>query len=82
MTGWRRGLKKVSLTETIMRTGLGLMDAKSCTDRILAGEVIDVHVERDQSEDVLSTLHELGVDAELTEDPPNTYAAPSSQGQR
>ncbi|MFT5051974.1 MAG: hypothetical protein ACI8QZ_003405 [Chlamydiales bacterium] len=71
MTGWRRGLRKVSLTQTLMETGLGLKNAKSCTDRLLEGDVIEVQVELDQSEDVLRSLHQLGVDVELTEDPPD-----------
>jgi ribosomal protein L7/L12 len=54
-----------------METGLGLKNAKSCTDRLLEGDVIEVQVELDQSEDVLRSLHQLGVDVELTEDPPD-----------
>ena len=71
MTGWRGELKKVSLTETLMRADSGLKDAKSCTDRLLEGDVVDVHVKPDQLEEMLRTLHELGVELELIDDPPN-----------
>lgn len=43
ITGWREGLRKVSMTRALQEhAGLGLGAAKSVTDAILDGEVVDV----------------------------------------
>lgn len=67
ITGWRHALKKVSMTETIREAiGLGLAEAKGCTDRVLDGEV--VALDPPDWKTALSLVHalrELGADAEL-----------------
>ena len=70
--GWRPGAKTVSLTMTIRhRTGLGLVEAKRMTDRILAGDAVVVTLaETVEPTAVLAELAELGFSAELIPLPP------------
>ena len=45
LTGWREGLKKISLTETLKQnTTLSVKEAKDCVDRLLDGEVVTVNL--------------------------------------
>jgi hypothetical protein len=45
ITGWRKGLNKVSMTKAIQRSSaLDLAGSKSCTDRVLEGKTVDVRV--------------------------------------
>jgi len=62
ITGWRQGLKKVSLTEALHNhAGLGLAAAKDVTDRVLAGESVKVSVQSLEAAETLSTrLESLG----------------------
>lgn len=72
ITGWRPGLKAVSMTEAIRRSSaLGLAAAKSCTDRVLDGHVVDVCTLDEQAgSELASTLLALGAVAELVGGPP------------
>jgi hypothetical protein len=45
LVGHRLGLEKVALTRLIRaETGLGLKDAKACTDRLLEGNTVEVRL--------------------------------------
>ena len=67
ITGWRKGLKKVSMTKAIQRyAALDLGDAKSCTDRVLEGETIDVSVSDVQvARELAQELKALGATADV-----------------
>lgn len=69
ITGWRYGLKKVSMTTTIRDAlDLGLADAKRCTDRVLDGEVVVLDVpSREAAIALAGALHELGADVEVAD---------------
>lgn len=65
ISGWRAGLKKVSMTKTIRdRTQLGLKEAKTCTNRVLDGESVNVPVaDWAAALDLAETLQALGAEA-------------------
>ncbi|HLH24310.1 MAG TPA: ribosomal protein L7/L12 [Chloroflexota bacterium] len=65
LTGWTPGLKKVSSTKLLrQKAGLGLKDAKDCTDRLLAGETVRVAVSSlATAEDLAREATALGADA-------------------
>lgn len=70
ITGWRKGLQKISMTKAIQRSAaLGLADAKSCTDRVLNGETVDVSVSDARvARELAQELQALGADADVLED--------------
>jgi hypothetical protein len=80
ITGWRTGLKKVSMTKAIQRSSaLDLADSKSCTDRVLEGETVDVtvhdvHVARELAQE----LQALGASADVVDIEMTVYEAISS----
>lgn len=69
--GWRPGLKKVSLTLTVRRLAqLRLAGAKSVTDRVLDGEIVDVEVgDAGGARELARELQALGVVAEVVDNP-------------
>ena len=69
ITGWRPGLKKISMTHAIRRSSaLGLADAKSCTDRVLDGETVDVSVsEVAVARELAEELQALGAVADVVD---------------
>ncbi len=69
ITGWRYGLKKVSMTTTIRDAlGLGLAEAKQCTNRVLDGEVVVLDLpDREAAIALADALHELGADVEVAD---------------
>lgn len=71
ITGWRPGLRKVSLTQAIQgAAGLGLKDAKQLTDRILVGESIEIDAQNlIHAQTLVEELQELGADAEIVGEP-------------
>ena len=71
ISGWRPGLQKVSMTLVVRRLGqLGLRDAKSVTDRVLDGEVVDVEVDDARAaQELAQELQALGAVAEVVDDP-------------
>ncbi len=68
--GWRTDCQKVSMTQVIQRyRGLGLREAKSCTDRVLEGGVVDVKVsDASDAEEMVRELWAAGADAEVAKD--------------
>ena len=69
--GWRPGLKKVALTLTVRRLAqLRLDGAKSVTDRVLDGEIVDVEVgDAVGARELARELQALGVVAEVLDNP-------------
>jgi hypothetical protein len=65
--GWRVGLRKLSMTEALRtRCDLGLAQAKSVTDRVLAGEVVALQApDSDTAHRLVAELTELGADAAI-----------------
>lgn len=65
ITGWRYGLRKVSMTETIRdRTGMGLAAAKAITDAVLRGESAVVPVaDYTAAVQLAAALRNLGAEA-------------------
>ena len=70
ITGWRKGLHKLSTTKAIHRSAaLGLADAKSCTDRVLNGETVDVSVrDANAAREPAQELQALGANADVVDD--------------
>lgn len=69
LNGWRVGFDKVQLTKTLQfELGYTLAPAKSVTDRVLAGEIVTLALENSypREEELLRTLHDIGVDASLS----------------
>ena len=62
ITGWREGLKKVSMTETLHDLGgLDLAAAKGVTDRVLDGESVAISLQSAQAAEALAArLSSLG----------------------
>lgn len=71
VTGWRVGLRKVSVTQTIQRhAGLSLHAAKSVTDTILDGQVVELpDLDSDAASALVAELARLGADACIVSDP-------------
>ena len=69
--GWRPGLQKVSVTLVVQRLAqLRLGAAKSVTDRVLDGEVVDVEVDDARAaQELAQELQALGAVAEVVDDP-------------
>jgi hypothetical protein len=44
MTGWKTGLNKVRLTQTLRDGGMPLGEAVAITESVLAGRVVRVHL--------------------------------------
>jgi ribosomal protein L7/L12 len=67
--GWRVGLRKVSMTQALRtHCGLGLADAKSVTDRVLIGEVVEIQApDSETAHQLVAELTELGADAAVGE---------------
>jgi hypothetical protein len=72
ITGWRAGLKKVSMTKAIrLHGGLNLALAKNCTDSVLDGKTVVVDVPTLNDAHVLvDELIALGAVAEVEGSPP------------
>jgi ribosomal protein L7/L12 len=72
ITGWRPGLEKVSMTHAIRRaSGLDLAESKSCTDRVLEGETVEVKVRDAEAARILAAeLQALGALAAVSDNPP------------
>jgi len=70
ISGWRPGLRKVSITQAIMReSGLGLRESKSCADRVLEGECVVVPVsDAHRARGLARELESLGAKAEVVDD--------------
>lgn len=70
VSGWRKGLQKISMTKAIQRSALlGLADAKSCTDRVLGGETVDVNVaDASAARELAQELQTLGADAAVVDE--------------
>ncbi len=68
--GWRTDCQKVSMTQVIRELGgLGLREAKSCTDRVLDGGVVDIKVSNtSDAEEMVRELWAAGADAEVAKD--------------
>ena len=62
ITGWREGLRKISLTHVLQQeAGLSMAAAKACTDRVLEGETVSVTLPDVQAaRHVATRLTELG----------------------
>jgi len=71
ISAWRPGLEKVSMTLVVRRLAqLGLRDAKSVTDRVLDGEVVDVYVGDPRiAQELAQELQALGAVAGIVDDP-------------
>jgi hypothetical protein len=67
--GWREGFLKISCTNLLRdRLGLGLREAKACTDRILDGEFVTLSIaDRQVAVRLAEELRALGADATVTE---------------
>jgi hypothetical protein len=72
ITGWREGLRKVSLTTLLHEhAGLSLVEAKACTGRVLDGRLVALSVPSQEAADNLAArLRELGAIA---------FASPASR---
>lgn len=70
ITGWRPGLEKVSMTHSIRRaSGLNLAESKSCTDRVLDGETVEINVRDSEAAPMLAAkLNALGAVAEISDE--------------
>jgi ribosomal protein L7/L12 len=69
ITGWRRGLKKISHTQILHEmTGLSLREARDVTDAVLEGRVVPVIVQSDGvARELISKLRDIGADASIEE---------------
>ena len=69
--GWRPGLEKIAMTRALQSAAdLGLAAAKACTDRVLAGVVVEVPVRDEEAARALTQeLQRLGAVAEADDDP-------------
>ena len=65
ITGWRKGLEKVSHTQALQQmAGLPLLDAKAVTDAVLKGQPKSVQLPTSAGAQKLAArLRELGADA-------------------
>ena len=60
ISGWRPGLRKVSMTEALRSSlGIGLAEAKSITDRVLNGEIVELGVASGVDAEALSSALDL-----------------------
>ena len=63
MTGWRVGLRKVSMTQALQQyAGLSLTNAKHITDRVLDGFTIDISMDIDKAILLRQVLDQLGAE--------------------
>ena len=80
ITGWRKGLRKIAMTQAIRRpTGMGLAAAKGLTDRVLDGAVVEIDTpSRESARDLAKELESLGAIAEPWERRVTAPPAPRS----
>jgi ribosomal protein L7/L12 len=69
ITGWKPGLRKVSMTKVLRRSaGLDLAAAKRLTDRVLDGEVVELRFrDGDAARKCAVELEALGAIAEVVD---------------
>jgi hypothetical protein len=67
ITGWRPGLRKISMTHALRtHAKLGLAAAKAVTDEVLGGAVVEVHLPSSEAAAALAAeLEVLGAQAEI-----------------
>lgn len=67
ITGWRTGLKKISMTDLLhTKAGLTIAAAKDATDRVLEGQLVNVSCDSpDEAASLASALIELGADIQI-----------------
>ena len=65
ITGWRPGLEKISMTQALREhLGLGMAEAKGCTDRVLDGKELVLHApDRETAVALAAALEQLGANA-------------------
>jgi ribosomal protein L7/L12 len=70
LTGWREGLKKISLTETLKQnTTLSVKEAKDCVDRLLDGEVVIVDLLPTVNlQELVERVTDIGADCKIEDD--------------
>jgi ribosomal protein L7/L12 len=69
ITGWRVGLKKISMTHALQEhLGLGLKDAKGAVDKVANGEAVSFVLEEpDKAEALAKALEAVGAIVELSD---------------
>jgi hypothetical protein len=74
LTGWRYGLRKVSMTQALQRHArLSLSEAKQVTDRVLDGELVDIECPTESDRLLLGeALVALGADVVLDQTQSNS----------
>jgi ribosomal protein L7/L12 len=67
ITGWSTGLRKVTLTALLQEyAGVGLAEAKRCTDDVLEGRPVVLAVSsRERAAELCHALREIGAQAEV-----------------
>ena len=62
VTGWCVGFQKVKFTQMLRHElGYTLSRAKASTDSILEDESLELEIQEEESERLISLLHELGI---------------------
>ena len=66
ISGWHYGFQKVNFTR-LMKSDMGmtLRPAKTTTDRILDGELVELEVPDEQVEDLFAKMTDLGAICEV-----------------
>jgi hypothetical protein len=63
---WNYGFEKVNFTELLMsECGLTLKPAKSITDKILEGEIVEIQLSDEQPYNVIEKMKQLGVNLDI-----------------
>ena len=67
IVGWRRGLRKVSVTQLLNdQLGCGLAEAKRCTERLLDGQLVVLDLlDGTSAAALVRALDALGADAHV-----------------
>ncbi len=82
MTGWNKGMKKVSLSMLLKEDAhLGLREAKRCVDRLLEGETVVIELPPTCEPRAMATkVRKLGIECEVqphaAPTPPSASPAP------
>ena len=71
LTGWRPGLKKISLTQALESyASLSLSEAKRMTDQLLSGQLVSLTVlDEKTAERFIASAVALGADASIRSSP-------------
>ena len=77
ITGWREGLKKISLTHVLdQELHLGLADAKHITDAVLAGQTVTLTVPAQHVQRIADAIQACGAIVNIPDPDPDAATTP------